>query len=327
MVASIFGKKKKKGFFQKLKERQREILKKSEKPAGFPVPKFAAPFPPGTLGFGSPGPSPAELPDIFRIRLPGLGKALPKIIPKPKVPRRRRAPRRDPNLPPPREAPPTPRPTPRRTTKPRPGELPKTPRRTIPPRPRREDIEPRPTAPPRPRVDPRDPINRPGITPRPAPPQAKPPPGKPGGDIPETVVRPQPPITTPELPKAPKTPSPAEKAALAALAGLGVAAVALPRLGGSPAAPLGFAPGSPVGGVPGVPIPPPAVGKIELPKPAPQAKKQRERCEKRRRQNRKTCWRGFYEEFTGRTAFTKWEKVDCRTRKRIKPKPKLEVVR
>lgn len=42
------------------------------------------------------------------------------------------------------------------------------------------------------------------------------------------------------------------------------------------------------------------------------------RCEKRARKNRKTCWRGFYEEFPNRTSFTKWEKVNCATRKRIK---------
>ena len=41
------------------------------------------------------------------------------------------------------------------------------------------------------------------------------------------------------------------------------------------------------------------------------------RCEKRARRNRQTCWRGFYEEFPTSTKFTKWEKVNCRTRKRI----------
>lgn len=41
-------------------------------------------------------------------------------------------------------------------------------------------------------------------------------------------------------------------------------------------------------------------------------------CEKRARKNRKTCWRGFYEEFgSSKTKFTKWEKVDCVTRRRL----------
>ena len=41
------------------------------------------------------------------------------------------------------------------------------------------------------------------------------------------------------------------------------------------------------------------------------------RCEKRRRENRKTCWEGFYREFSNRTKFTRWTKVDCQTRKII----------
>lgn len=53
------------------------------------------------------------------------------------------------------------------------------------------------------------------------------------------------------------------------------------------------------------------------PAPAGQRTRTRGRCEKRARKNRKTCWRGFYEEFSSGTKFRKWERVDCVTRKRI----------
>lgn len=46
-------------------------------------------------------------------------------------------------------------------------------------------------------------------------------------------------------------------------------------------------------------------------------KSQAQRCEKRRRKNRKTCWEGFYREFSSRTSFNKWTQVDCVTRRII----------
>jgi len=42
-----------------------------------------------------------------------------------------------------------------------------------------------------------------------------------------------------------------------------------------------------------------------------------DRCEKTRRKNRRVCWEGFYREYRGKTKFTKWTQVDCRTRRII----------
>lgn len=36
-------------------------------------------------------------------------------------------------------------------------------------------------------------------------------------------------------------------------------------------------------------------------------------CEKKRRRNRQTCWKGLYRESTSDTRFTKWQRIDCRT--------------
>lgn len=48
-----------------------------------------------------------------------------------------------------------------------------------------------------------------------------------------------------------------------------------------------------------------------------QQKRERDRCEKRRRgERRRKCYRGFYEEYPTRTEFTRWVEVDCVTRKR-----------
>jgi len=46
--------------------------------------------------------------------------------------------------------------------------------------------------------------------------------------------------------------------------------------------------------------------------------RERDRCEKKRRKNRKTCVEGYYREFTNRTEFKKWRRVDCKTRKTLK---------
>jgi hypothetical protein len=54
--------------------------------------------------------------------------------------------------------------------------------------------------------------------------------------------------------------------------------------------------------------------------PARQVGRQRDRCppcDKPRRRNRKTCWEGFYAEYSKRTEFKKWRQVDCLTRRTI----------
>lgn len=42
-----------------------------------------------------------------------------------------------------------------------------------------------------------------------------------------------------------------------------------------------------------------------------------QRCEKKRRKNRKTCWKGYFVESSKSTRFKKWFKVDCRTGRQL----------
>lgn len=65
------------------------------------------------------------------------------------------------------------------------------------------------------------------------------------------------------------------------------------------------------------------------PQPQPQAfgppaltptQTKQDTCERKGRKNRKTCWEGFYREYPNSTKYTKWTKVDCKTRKIIEEK-------
>lgn len=164
-------------------------------------------------------------------------------------------------------------------------------------------------------------------------------PGSPGG--PRTPTQPRPrPRTDPRRqprPESPRTPRPKAPPSGNPLIRVlpfgfplpGTGGVTLPLGSPAPIPSIRLTPSSP--GVPSSPSVPVPVGSII---PAPGAGTQprratRRKCEevKRRRRRKGKCREGFFEELPGKTRYTTWRTVDCVTRKPVRKRPKLKIVK
>lgn len=162
------------------------------------------------------------------------------------------------------------------------------------------------------------------------------------GQLPNVRTSPdigQPPRPITQAPKPRPAPKLSGGQAAALALGAAVGTAVLPALLAAPAAAaagLAFVPGNPaLQPLAPTPVTGP-LGRIDLSAQLGQQAQQqqkRRRCEKTRRKNRKTCWKGFYRESTSKTKFEKWYRVDCKTGRQLgakqqpKKRPKLRVVK
>jgi len=172
-----------------------------------------------------------------------------------------------------------------------------------------------PETPPRPTFEP---FELPGSIPS-RPQRAIPRPSAPPRQVPRPPPRPQ--IGVPPSPQPGTAPKGSPARSPSAVPGLfaGLFAGSLVNFGTAPRISAGSAPRLNFGQPAGSPVSPVFLGQTFAPgqNPSTRARKKRDRCEKRRRgEKRRKCYRGFFKEGETSTAFTRWVEIDCKTGER-----------